>query len=114
MSDVLSNPVIVKAVNFEEKKDILRAMIAPKIISEKKWTEMMKDEKDLCMHYIVSSSNSKDEVENKLKDLGAGCCSIAWSDVDPDDQTSLEAQALIRSMGGLVSQNGALVNIDFF
>ncbi len=112
MVEILENPTIQAAVRAEQFKDGLRAILANSLMSTKTWSDMNKDERMCCVQHVVGQSETEAELQQKLsEELGAGYCAIDWNDVDPSDKTALEAQALVKALGGLISKSGALVMI---
>lgn len=109
MVDVLNDPHIKGAIRLEQMKDGMCAQLGQLLISTKTWETMTGNERKVCVRYIASDSSSEIELSRRLNDIGCTDCAICWKDTDPNDKTSLEARALIKALGGLVSKNGALV-----
>ena len=112
MVEILNDPNIRALGRSQRVKNVLRADIVDQLMSIKTWPHMDADERKICIHGIVSQVESEDELRRRLtEELGVGCCAINWSDVDENDKTSMEAQALLLALGGLVAKNGALVMV---
>lgn len=111
MIDVLNSPDVQAAVRLEKGKDALRAQLANLLTSTKTWETMNEKERKVCVQSIVSQVESELELSRRLNEIGCTDCAINWRDVDPNDQTGLEAQALVKALGGLVSKSGALVMV---
>lgn len=111
MTDILNDPTIRMAIRGQQSKDELRAKLASLLISTKTWETMTANERKVCVQHIVTEVESELELSRRLNDLGCTDCAINWHDVDPSDKTGLEAQALVKALGGLVAKNGALVSV---
>jgi len=111
MSDILNDPIIRSAVNFEKNKDALREQLSSLLTSTETWKTMNASQREVCVHNAVNQSESELELSRRLNDLGCTDHTINWCDVDPNDQTALEAQAMVKALGGLVSKSGSLVMI---
>ena len=112
MVEILNNPHIRAAVAHETAKDKLVGDMAEQILSAKTWRDMTKNERKICVRYIVSQVESEAELRERLtKELNFGYCAINWHLSDAGDKTGDEARALVKALGGLVSKNGALVQI---
>ena len=111
MSEVLNSPAIKAAIKFEQSKNGMRAQLASLFLSTKTWDTMSEAERKVCVHHIVSQSESELELSRRLNEIGCIDCAIRWSEIDLNDETSLEAQALVKALGGLVAKNGSLVMV---
>lgn len=112
MVDILNDPCVKAAVQFEGHKDKLIADLAEQIMSAKNWQHMTKDERKTCIRYVVSQVSSEDELRARLQsDFALGHVAINWQLSDAGDKTGDEARMLVKALGGLVSRNGALVSI---
>lgn len=112
MVEILNNPTVQRAIRAEQSKDGLRKVLAEALMSTKTWPNMISDERRVCVHHIVSQSETEEELHSRLtNELGLGHRSVSWMDVDQNNKVELEAQALLKALGGLLSKNGALVNI---
>lgn len=110
--DILGDPKFHMAAKANDAKNGLRAQIADAIISTKTWGDMNKQERKLCIDYLVSESETEAELRQRLTEIGVGYVAVSWQDVDPNDKRSLEAQMIVRALGGPVSKNGALVMVS--
>lgn len=112
MTGILNNPHVRAAVAHETAKDKLVGDMAEQLMSAKVWRDMSKNERKICVRYIVSQVESEDELRERLTDeLNIGYCAISWHLSGDGDKTGDEARALVKAMGGLVAKNGALVQI---
>ena len=112
MVDILNNPAIRAAVQFETQKDRLIADLAEQLISTKTWGTMNTDERWTCLRYIVSQVSTEEELRDRLRsELSLGYVAFEWHLSSPDDETGNEARMLVKSLGGLVTKSGALVMI---
>ena len=113
MVDVLNNSAVNGAIKRYEMIDEVVDAVVPHILQEKGWDEMNETEQKASLRYLVGQADSEESLQHSLSELGVEGYMLSWSDVDPDDKTSLEAQALVKALGGLVAKNGALVNVHF-
>lgn len=111
-TEILGNPDFQMAARANDAKNGLRAQIADALISTKTWGDMTKKERDLCVHHLVSESESEDDLRRRLAEIGVGYVAVSWQDVDPNDKTSLEAQMIVKALGGPIAKNGALVMVS--
>jgi hypothetical protein len=109
--EILNNPTFQMAVRHEESKAGLRDQLANLLMTTKTWETMNEKERKLCVQSVVSQVSSELELSRRLNDIGLTDCAINWSDVDPNEKTALEAQMIVKALGGLVAKNGALVSI---
>lgn len=110
--DILGNRDIQMAAKASDIKTKMRSQIADAIISTKTWTDMNKKERKLCIDHLVSESETEAELRKRLTEIGVGYVAIDWMDVDPNDKTSLEAQMLVKALGGPIAKNGAMVMVN--
>lgn len=110
--EILGNPDFQMMARLNDLKVEQRAQIADALISTKTWNDMSKKERKLCIDYLVSDSESEDELRRRLSEVGAGYVAVSWQDVDPNDKTSLEAQMIVKALGGPIAKNGAMVMIS--
>ncbi len=109
--EILGNPIFQMAAKAQDAKVMMRAQIVDALISTKTWDDMSKKERDFCIHHLVSESESEEDLRRRLADLGVGYVAVNWSDIDPSDKTSLEAQMIVKALGGPIAKNGALVTV---
>jgi hypothetical protein len=115
MVNVLNNPDVQAAVRFEEGRTKLVSMLANRIMDIVPWDSMNANQRKVCVRHIVSEVETKEELEKRLlDDFGIDCAAIDWCQPDSADQTSMEAQMLVKALGGLVSKSGAMVSIMTF
>lgn len=110
--EILGNPDFQLAAKAQDAKSGLRAQIADALISTKTWSDMTKKERDLCVHHLVSESEREADLRQRLTEIGVGYVAVSWQDVDPSDKTSLEAQMIVKALGGPIAKNGALVMVS--
>lgn len=110
--EILGNPGFQIAAKAEDAKTVLRAQIVDALISTKTWGDMTKKERDLCVHHLVSESESEANLRSRLAEIGVGYVAISWQDVDSNNKTSLEAQMIVKALGGPIALNGALVMVS--
>ena len=109
--EILNNPAFQRLSQAEELKNKMRAGIAQQLIASKKLSAMKLTEREVCIRYIVGESTSEVELRNRLCELGLEYFDVFWSDVNPTDKTSLEAQMIVKALGGLIAKTGAMVNV---
>ncbi|MCA9354298.1 MAG: hypothetical protein KC877_02135 [Candidatus Kaiserbacteria bacterium] len=114
MVDVLNSPAVNGAIEHYEMIDQVVDAVVPHLLETKGWYEMDETEREASLRYLVGQANSEESLRQSLSELGVYDYMLSWSDVDPNNKTSLEAQALVKALGGLVAKNGALVNIHFW
>jgi len=110
--EILNNPDFQMAVKANDAKSGMRAQIADALISTKTWNDMDKKERKICIDHMVSESTTEAELRQRLTEIGVGYLAIAWQEVDPNDKTSLEAQMIVKALGGPIAKNGALVMVS--
>lgn len=108
----LGNSNFQMLARANEAKNRQRAQIADALISTKTWDDMTKKERDLCVHHLVSESESEDDLRRRLSEIGVGYVAVNWQDVNQSDKTSLEAQMIVKALGGPIAKNGALVMVN--
>lgn len=109
MNSVLRDPVVQQHAIAAEILDAVLAPFAEMILAAKEWYAMDAEERAICIRHLVGMSESEARLSQWLDDMGCHQHMIQWMDVDPNDTTALEAQVLLRALGGLVAANGALV-----
>jgi hypothetical protein len=110
--EILNDPTIQMVVALEQHKDKMVAGIAEQLMSVKTWGNMNEKERKICVRHIVLQASSEEVLRKLLtEELGMGCCSINWYLPPDGDKTGLEAQMLVKALGGLISKNGAMVQI---
>ena len=110
--DILNNPTFQMAAKAQEMKGVMRAQIADVLISTKVWGNMTKQERKLCIDYLIGESESEDDLRRRLAEIGTGYVAVNWQNVDAANKTSLEAQMLVRALGGPIANNGAMVIVN--
>ena len=112
--DVKGNTIIQHAIarRAEHDKDLASQVI--QLMSTKKWQDLDRDERVLCVRYAVMQSESEENLRKKLcEEFGVTASLIVWQ--IPQDE---DAQALARALGAMISKSGAMVNVeiidDFF
>ncbi|MEK7187690.1 MAG: hypothetical protein AAB691_02495 [Patescibacteria group bacterium] len=79
-------------------------------MEETKTFETMSDnEIKAAARQIVRTSSSEGEIQRRLREELGYPYSIACHTEVPTDRTGREARELVRALGGLVMQNGAMV-----
>lgn len=110
--DILGNPNFQLAAMANDAKSQMRAQIADAIISTKTWIDMNKQERKICLDYLVSDSETETELRHRLTEIGISYFAISWQDVDPNDKTSIEAQMIVKALGDPIAKNGAMVMVN--
>ncbi len=110
--EILGNSRIQMAAMANDSRTLMRAQIVDALTSTKTWDDMNKKERKLCVDHLISESESETDLRRRLSELGVGCVAVKWSDVDPNDKTALEAQMLVKALGGPTAKNGALVMVN--
>ena len=72
------------------------------------YAEMTDAEIEAAARYIITSSSSATEAQQRLRDELGYPYGIALHITLPDDATGREARELMRGLGGLVMKNGAM------
>jgi hypothetical protein len=114
MVDVLDSSAVKGAIRHYKMVDQVVDAVVPHLLQEKNWFEMNKTEREASLRYLVGQAESEESLRQSLSEVGVDDYMLSWSDVDPNDKTSLEAQALVKALGGLVAKSGALVSVDFW
>lgn len=102
--------LFARFVVFGAKKTSLINSLGAAVIKQGKPYYAMTDiEIRFAVRYIITSSSSKEEVQQRLRDeLGSPCDALLQVAV-PDNAGEREARELFRGLGGLVMKNGAMV-----
>lgn len=109
--DILGNPTIQLLGRHNQLQKEMRAGIAQQLLSAKKFAEMTPVERKVCVCYVVGESSSEAELCTKLGEIGVEYFNISWQDTNPEDQTSMEALALVKALGGMTSKTNSLVMV---
>jgi hypothetical protein len=107
--DIINNPSIRRLGQFEDQKRKMLSVIAEQLIMSKGWSQMSDKEQEVCMGHVVGLAENEADLRNRLCELGLEYFEVSWTDVDSGDKSSLEAQMLVKALGGLSSKNGAFV-----
>lgn len=112
MNDILNNPEILAVIQARESADYVLRHAVDRLMTSKSWSEMTPNEREACVRRVVGQTEALTELHQMLDAIGCPFRAIAWTEVDPNDKVALEAQALVKALGGLVSKNGVLVSIS--
>jgi len=78
------------------------------IVRHKSYDNMTDAEIKVAVRHIISSSSSEAEVRERIRDELGYPYDIVLDTSIPDDAVGREARELVRGLGGLVMQNGAM------
>lgn len=109
--EILNDPSIQMLARHEQLKAEMSARIALQLMGTKSYEDMSPEERKVCVRALTAQSDTEVELRASLCELGMEYFDVNWSETNPEDKTSMEAQMLVRALGGLVSKNGSLVMI---
>jgi hypothetical protein len=109
--DILGNADIRALGQRAQLENKLRAGVARQLIASKKFSDMTAAERKVCVQFLVGETSSEAELCLRFGEVGLDFFQIDWQDTDPNDRTSMEALALVRALGGMISKTNALVMV---
>ena len=110
--DILNNPNVQKAIDHNNMVNTVSHTLAQNLLDkETAWSKMCGIQRKSCIKYLVSISDSEEDLFQSLIDLNSGDFDINWELFEPGDKVGEETKALVKALGGLVAKNGALVMI---
>jgi hypothetical protein len=114
--DILNDPAVQGLMGWQAAMDTLVTVSAVRLLDLKDWLSMDASERDICIRHIVGTVESEAELRERLDALGVGTYTIEWVVAGSDsEETEVLMKTLMKtlrkSLGMLVSKNGALVKI---
>jgi hypothetical protein len=97
------------AVLREEISAILKDALHAAQARGKSYSDMTDEEIKAAARNIVRTSSSEAEIQQRIRDEIGYPYGVSLCIHMPDDSTGREARELVRSLGGLVTKNGAMV-----
>ncbi|MBP7133643.1 hypothetical protein KBA73_00325 [Patescibacteria group bacterium] len=92
-------------------KDQICQIVGPALAVKKPYLKMDKLERTAALRALVSTSSSKEEIEQRLEmelHVSAGLYMLSVSE-PATDPTGVEAVDLVRALGGLITKNSLMV-----
>ncbi len=99
---------MAKGVIQMAKHTALGNSIGKVVVRYKKYHEMSDLEIEVAARHIISSSSSEEEVQRRFRDELGYPYPVDLNTSIPDDEVGRQARELVRGLGGLVMQNGAM------
>jgi hypothetical protein len=111
MGDLQNNSSLRAIARFQRANDPRIEWAAELLMSTKTWYMMNGIERKTCVRHLVSQVSSEVELLKILRtELGLKNITLTWW-LPPEDEASIQARMLLKSLGGCVSGNGACVMI---
>lgn len=92
-------------------KDQICQIVGPVLVVKKTYLKMDELERTAALRALVSTSSSKEEIEQRLESelhVSAGLYMLSVSE-PATDPTGVEAVDLVRALGGLITKNNLMV-----